>query len=297
MQPWLKPLESRRRTAASVILVKTSMPSRNPKSSNSALLEAPSLERERVFDLFRHWGYLEADLDPLGLFRPQPQPDLQIDGELAREARNAYCGTIGVEFMHITDPDRRRWIQERMEGEPGRRRPAAHSGPAHPRRRVRDRCSSSVTSAQSVSRSKATPRCFPWSTKSSTEPRQRGAVESGHGHEPPRPPERDRRTSPAALAEEVFAGFEDVDPRSVLGGGDVKYHMGATGEYIDARRRQGQHSPGLESQPPGSRRPRHHRTHPRQAGPLWRRRHAKNSCRSWSTATPHSPVRALPPRR
>src|SRR6201982_3036971 len=32
-------------------------------------------------------------------------------------------------------------------------------------------------------------------------------------------------------AEEVFAGFEDVDPRSVLGGGDVKYHMGATGEY------------------------------------------------------------------
>ena len=32
-------------------------------------------------------------------------------------------------------------------------------------------------------------------------------------------------------AENVFAGFEDVDPRSVLGGGDVKYHQGATGEY------------------------------------------------------------------
>ena len=32
-------------------------------------------------------------------------------------------------------------------------------------------------------------------------------------------------------AEEVFAGFEDVDPRSVLGSGDVKYHMGATGNY------------------------------------------------------------------
>ncbi|HJX85268.1 MAG TPA: 2-oxoglutarate dehydrogenase E1 component, partial [Candidatus Angelobacter sp.] len=31
--------------------------------------------------------------------------------------------------------------------------------------------------------------------------------------------------------ENVFAGFEDVDPRSVLGGGDVKYHHGATGEY------------------------------------------------------------------
>jgi len=31
--------------------------------------------------------------------------------------------------------------------------------------------------------------------------------------------------------EEVFAEFEDVDPRSVLGSGDVKYHIGATGEY------------------------------------------------------------------
>ncbi len=30
---------------------------------------------------------------------------------------------------------------------------------------------------------------------------------------------------------EIFAKFEDVDPRSTLGGGDVKYHMGATGEY------------------------------------------------------------------
>jgi len=32
-------------------------------------------------------------------------------------------------------------------------------------------------------------------------------------------------------AENIFAGFEDVDPRSVLGGGDVKYHQGATGEF------------------------------------------------------------------
>ena len=33
-------------------------------------------------------------------------------------------------------------------------------------------------------------------------------------------------------AAEVFARFEDVDPRSVLGGGDVKYHMGATGDFL-----------------------------------------------------------------
>src|SRR6202041_4055434 len=34
------------------------------------------------------------------------------------------------------------------------------------------------------------------------------------------------------VPQEIFAGFEDVDPRSVLGSGDVKYHMGATGEYV-----------------------------------------------------------------
>ncbi len=82
-------------------------------------MDAPNPERERVFDLFRHWGYLEADLDPLGMLRPQTQADLQMEGDYAREARRFYCGTIGTEFMHITEPDRRRWIQERMEAESG----------------------------------------------------------------------------------------------------------------------------------------------------------------------------------
>ena len=39
-------------------------------------------------------------------------------------------------------------------------------------------------------------------------------------------------------AAEIFAGFEDVDPRSVLGGGDVKYHIGATGIFTGANGKQ-----------------------------------------------------------
>ena len=35
---------------------------------------------------------------------------------------------------------------------------------------------------------------------------------------------------------DVYAGFEDLDPKSVLGSGDVKYHMGATGTYRTQRR-------------------------------------------------------------
>src|SRR5215475_14810318 len=97
------------------------MPSRESKSATSsgtALMEAPQADRERVFDAFRHWGYLEADLDPLGFLAPVPHPELQIDSEFAQEARNVYCSTIGAEFMHIPDPERRRWIQERLEAAP-----------------------------------------------------------------------------------------------------------------------------------------------------------------------------------
>ena len=49
--------------------------------------------------------------------------------------------------------------------------------------------------------------------------------------------------------EQVFAEFEDVDPRSVLGSGDVKYHMGATGEYVTAQRQEDPYPSRLESQP------------------------------------------------
>src|SRR5215467_6398804 len=95
------------------------MPNRQPKpgiSPGTALMEAPNGEKERVFDIFRQWGYLEADLDPLGFLQPVLHPELQIDSEFAQEARRVYCGTIGVEFTHIPDIERRCWIQERLEG-------------------------------------------------------------------------------------------------------------------------------------------------------------------------------------
>ncbi|MGC1976200.1 MAG: hypothetical protein WA671_05755, partial [Candidatus Sulfotelmatobacter sp.] len=58
--------------------------------SGSALIEPSTTdsvnpERERVFNAFRQWGYLEGDLDPLGFLRPRPTPELQIEGEYARE--------------------------------------------------------------------------------------------------------------------------------------------------------------------------------------------------------------------
>src|ERR1700677_5045048 len=90
-------------------------------AGNASKNIAQNHERERVFGLFRQFGYLEAELNPLGLLPPQPHPDLHFgdnENEWAEEARRIYCGSVGVEFMHIADPERRRWIQECMEGEP-----------------------------------------------------------------------------------------------------------------------------------------------------------------------------------
>jgi 2-oxoglutarate dehydrogenase E1 component len=192
-------------------------------------MEAPQAERERVFDAFRHWGYLEADLDPLGFLAPVPHPELQLDGEFAQEARKFYCSTVGVEFMHIPDPERRRWIQERLEAEPA---------PVDQERALDQLIRADLFELVLQQRYLGTKRfslegvtaLIPLVDEILDGAGQYGAVElvMGMSH-------RGRLNVVAHIAkrapEEVFAGFEDVDPRSVLGGGDVKYHMGATGEY------------------------------------------------------------------
>src|ERR1700744_6705697 len=95
-----------------------------PKTkTSSAVLDSASTngsnpERERAFKAYRDWGYLEADLDPLGFLRPRPHIELEIDNENAREARAIYSSTIGVEINNISDPERRNWIYQRMEAEP-----------------------------------------------------------------------------------------------------------------------------------------------------------------------------------
>src|ERR1035441_2259325 len=69
---------------------------------------------EHVFDHFRRWGYLKAQLDPMGQYLlPQAVLELEATGELAARARRLYCGTVGVEFMHIADPVTRQWVHGR----------------------------------------------------------------------------------------------------------------------------------------------------------------------------------------
>src|SRR5262249_19293292 len=88
-------------------------PSKPAKSAKKAA--GVTGNRELIFDAFRRWGYLEASLDPLGLFQPLRTPDLEpFTGEVAEEARGYYCRAIGAEFMHLLEPERRRWIAEHL---------------------------------------------------------------------------------------------------------------------------------------------------------------------------------------
>ena len=91
---------------------------------------------------YRMRGHLHADLDPLGLeprkdheeLIPHPMASPMPTGtarssstmcsgsnsrpsaRCSRSCERTYCSTLGVEFMHISDPAEKAWIQERIEG-------------------------------------------------------------------------------------------------------------------------------------------------------------------------------------
>jgi 2-oxoglutarate dehydrogenase E1 component len=202
------------------------------KSSNGgsrAAVAESNPERERVFNAYRQWGYLEGDLDPLGFLRPRETPELEREGEYAREARAIYSSTIGVEINHIYSPERRRWIYERMESEP----------PKENQPRILDLLTRADIFEQVMQQRylgskrfslEGTTALIPLVDEVLDTASRLGAIElvMGMSH-------RGRLNVMAHVAQrptdEIFAGFEDVDPRSVLGSGDVKYHMGATGQY------------------------------------------------------------------
>jgi 2-oxoglutarate dehydrogenase E1 component len=204
-------------------------------SEKAEYAPAQVAERERVFDAFRRWGYVQADLDPLGLFRPQPHPELQLSGPAAQEARRYYCGSIGVEFAHISDPGRRHWIEQRMES------PA----PAEDQQHILQRLIRADLFEQVMQSRYLGSKRFSLEGITVLIPLLdellEGATEQGAEQAVLGMSHRGRLNVMAHIVgratSEIFANFEDVDPRSVLGGGDVKYHMGATGVYTTGQGR------------------------------------------------------------
>jgi 2-oxoglutarate dehydrogenase E1 component len=187
-------------------------------------------ERERIFDLFRRWGFSEATLDPLGFFAPVNYPDLDgLSGTYADEARRIYCGTIGVEFAHLPEPERRNWIAERMEGPQYQ----VHQ------EKILERLVRADLFEQILQSRYLGSKRFSLEGNTSLIPLLDSVLDAagdlGGVDSVMAMSHRGRLSVMAHIAckpvHEVVAGFEDVDPRSVLGAGDVKYHVGATGVY------------------------------------------------------------------
>jgi 2-oxoglutarate dehydrogenase E1 component len=187
-------------------------------------------ERETTFDIFRRWGYLQASLDPLGQYLPpEPFPTPAPEGEIAAEARGFYCGTIAVEFMHIPSPEQRQWVQERMEQKPPKPDQALI---------LTQLIHADVFEQVIQSRYLGTKR-FSLEGLTALIPflDRILAVSAGSGVTKAMLAMSHRgrlnvmTNTIGRSAAEIFTKFEDVDPRSTMGGGDVKYHVGATGEY------------------------------------------------------------------
>jgi 2-oxoglutarate dehydrogenase E1 component len=112
----------------------------SPEQVRQATLD--SIRALMLIRTYRVRGHLMAKLDPLGLDKREAHPELDpasygftaadwdrpifINNVLGMETatlrqivdavHKTYCGSIGVEFMHIQDPEQKAWIQERIEG-------------------------------------------------------------------------------------------------------------------------------------------------------------------------------------
>src|ERR1700730_13371704 len=199
------------------------------KSANGGGKNGGVAERERVFELFRRWGFYESNLDPLGFIEPEKRPELNLAGEAADEARAIYCGTVGAEFMHLPEQEGREGISGRMES----------PGPAEDQRWVIEGLVRADLFEQVLQARYLGAKRFSLEGVTALIPLLDALLESSA--------ENGARESVMAMshrgrlnvmvhtackpAHQVVSGFEDVDPRSVLGAGDVKYHVGATGVF------------------------------------------------------------------
>ncbi len=147
-----------------------------------------------LINMYRVRGHLIADLDPLAAEPPEMHSELDpatygltiwdLDrefltggdvgiyapvggsrrlalGDILHMLRDAYCRTVGIEYMHIQEPEEKRWIQEQVEGAPTKlpsRGPAPHPGEAQRRRGTREVPRAPSTSARSASVSRAPSR-------------------------------------------------------------------------------------------------------------------------------------------
>jgi 2-oxoglutarate decarboxylase len=221
-------------------------------------------KQARILELihaYRVRGHLMADTDPLE-YRQRSHPDLEVEShgltlwDLDREfatgsfggegrrfmklrhilgiLRDSYCRTTGIEYMHIMDPEQRKWIQERVE------RP--HTKPPREEQlRILLKLNQAEAFETFLQTKFVGQKRFSLEGGETTIPVIDEICEAaaeialdevtiGMAH-------RGRLNVLANIVgkkySQIFREFEgNIDPRTVQGSGDVKYHLGAEGEFL-----------------------------------------------------------------
>jgi multifunctional 2-oxoglutarate metabolism enzyme len=231
----------------------------NPVDREDAMLIKQAAV-DTLIRVHRVRGHLIADLDPLAWKEPHMEPELDpatygltiwdLDrefltgglggterlalGEILRILRDAYCRTIGIEYMHIQELDEQRWIQHQVEGVGGDLSPEE-------KLHILGRLNAAEAFETFLGTKYIGQKRFGLEGAESAIPILDAVLEEaadaglegavmGMAH-------RGRLNVLANIVgksyDQIFREFEGaIDPNSVQGSGDVKYHLGQSGKFV-----------------------------------------------------------------
>ena len=212
-----------------------------------------------MINAYRVRGHLMADTDPLE-YRQRRHHDLDVqthgltlwdlDREFATGSfaggqglmkmrkilgilRDSYCRTIGIEYMHISEPAQRKWIQDRVE------RPH-ESLPREEHLRILDKLNEAEIFETFLQTKFVGQKRFSLEGGESTiamlDEVCEQAADTGLEEVCIGMPHRGRLNVLSNIVgksyAQIFREFEgNLDPRTVQGSGDVKYHLGSEGKF------------------------------------------------------------------
>ena len=227
--------------------------------------DSPLDKNARVIELiaaYRNRGHLMADIDPLrldkGRFRMHPDLDVlthgltlwdldrvfKVDGFAGQQykklrdvlsvLRDAYCRHIGVEYTHILEPEQQRWLQERIE--------VRHDKPTVAQQKyILSKLNAAEAFETFLQTKYVGQKRFSLEGAETVIPMMDAAIDqcAEHGLDEVvvGMPHRGRLNVLANIVgkpySQIFSEFEgNLNPSQAHGSGDVKYHLGANGNYI-----------------------------------------------------------------
>ncbi|WP_428514129.1 multifunctional oxoglutarate decarboxylase/oxoglutarate dehydrogenase thiamine pyrophosphate-binding subunit/dihydrolipoyllysine-residue succinyltransferase subunit [Pseudonocardia sp.] len=212
-----------------------------------------------LIDAYRTRGHLMADTDPLN-YRQRRHPDLDVVShgltlwDLDREfavggfggkqhmklrdvlgiLRDSYCRTIGTEYMHISEPEQRAWLQERIE--------VAHQKPTGAEQKyILSKLNAAEAFETFLQTKYVGQKRFSLEGGETVIPLLDAVLDKAAEFELDEVvigmPHRGRLNVLANIVgkpiSQIFREFEgNLDPGQAHGSGDVKYHLGAEGKYF-----------------------------------------------------------------